>query len=46
MTWTAPDVTRTPAPSSLSLLGIVRHLVEVERWWLRMNAAQQSDLRS
>jgi hypothetical protein len=26
-------------PSTLSLLGIVRHLAAVERWWFRMNAA-------
>jgi hypothetical protein len=25
-------------PSRLSLLGLVRHMVEVERWWLRMHA--------
>ena len=36
--------TRALAPSRLSLLGIVRHLVEVERWWFRMNAAQLGDL--
>jgi hypothetical protein len=24
----------------LSLLGLVRHLTEVERWWFRMHAAQ------
>jgi uncharacterized damage-inducible protein DinB len=32
---------RTAAPSSLSLLGLVRHMVEVERWWFRMNAAAE-----
>lgn len=26
------------APSALSLLGIVRHLTEVERWWFRVHA--------
>jgi hypothetical protein len=26
-------------PSRLSLLGLVRHMVEVERWWFRMHAA-------
>jgi uncharacterized damage-inducible protein DinB len=30
---------RAVPPSSLSLLGLVRHMVEVERWWFRMNAA-------
>jgi len=32
---------RHPAvpPSRLTLLGLVRHLTEVERWWLRMHAA-------
>ena len=28
-------------PSRLSLLGLVRHMVEVERWWFRMHAAGQ-----
>jgi len=27
-------------PSRLSLLGLVRHMTEVERWWFRMNAGQ------
>jgi uncharacterized damage-inducible protein DinB len=27
--------------SGLSLLGLVRHMTEVERWWFRMHAAQQ-----
>jgi uncharacterized damage-inducible protein DinB len=31
-------------PSRLSLLGLVRHMTEVERWWFRMHAAQE-DLR-
>lgn len=35
---------RPLSPSGMSLLGIVRHLVEVERWWFRINAAQQSGL--
>ncbi len=35
---------RALAPSSLSLLGIVRHMLEVERWWFQMNAAQLGDL--
>jgi hypothetical protein len=30
---------RSALPSNLSLLGLVRHMVEVERWWFRMNAA-------
>ncbi len=29
---------RAVAPSTLSLLGLVRHLTEVERWWFRMHA--------
>ena len=29
---------RAVAPSALSLLGLVRHLTEVERWWFRMHA--------
>jgi Protein of unknown function (DUF664) len=78
MTWTAPDVDRSPTlkvagertalenwlnhhrltlrkkcsglteeqlklrsvePSSLSLLGLVRHMAEVERWWFRTRFA-------
>ncbi|HTV13023.1 MAG TPA: DinB family protein [Acidimicrobiales bacterium] len=30
---------RAVAPSRLSLLGLVRHMVDVERWWFRMHAA-------
>jgi uncharacterized damage-inducible protein DinB len=30
---------RAIPPSRLSLLGLVRHMVEVERWWFRMHAA-------
>jgi uncharacterized damage-inducible protein DinB len=29
---------RSVPPSALSLLGLVRHMVEVERWWFRMHA--------
>jgi hypothetical protein len=29
-------------PSRLSLLGLVRHMVEVERWWFRMHAAGET----
>ena len=32
---------RALPPSRLSLLGLVRHLTEVERWWFRMYAAGQ-----
>ena len=32
---------RAVAPSRLSLLGLVRHMTEVERWWFRMHAAQE-----
>jgi uncharacterized damage-inducible protein DinB len=31
-------------PSILTLLGLVRHMAEVERWWLRIVGAQQHDL--
>jgi hypothetical protein len=31
-------------PSRLSLLGLVRHMTEVERWWFRMHAAQEEGL--
>ena len=30
---------RSVEPSSLSLLGLVRHMAEVERWWFRRNIA-------
>jgi uncharacterized damage-inducible protein DinB len=30
---------RPVPPSRLSLLGLVRHMTEVERWWLRIHAA-------
>lgn len=32
---------RAVPPSRLSLLGLVRHMVEVERWWFQMHAAGQ-----
>jgi uncharacterized damage-inducible protein DinB len=34
--------TRASPPSTLSLLGLVRHLTEVERTWLRRRAAGQT----
>ena len=37
-------VARVVAPSSLSLLGLVRHMAEVERGWFRQWFAGQSDL--
>ena len=33
---------RAVPPSRLSLLGLVRHMVEVERWWFRMNGAGEN----
>jgi uncharacterized damage-inducible protein DinB len=30
---------RPAPPSRLSLLGLVRHMVDVERWWFRMHVA-------
>ncbi len=30
---------RAVPPSRLSLLGLIRHMTEVERWWLRIHAA-------
>jgi uncharacterized damage-inducible protein DinB len=30
---------RSVPPSNLCLLGLVRHMTEVERWWFRMHAA-------
>jgi len=30
---------RAVPPSALSLLGLVRHMTEVEQWWFRMHAA-------
>jgi uncharacterized damage-inducible protein DinB len=35
---------RAVPPSRLSLLGLVRHMNEVERWWFRIHAAN-ADLR-
>ena len=32
---------RAVPPSALSLLGLVRHMTEVERWWFLMHANQQ-----
>lgn len=32
---------RAVPPSRLSLLGLVRHMTEVERWWFRMHADQK-----
>lgn len=37
-------VQRTAEPSSLSLLGLVRHMTEVERAWFRRRLAGQADL--
>src|SRR5690242_7142496 len=31
-------------PSTLTLLGLVRHMAEVERWWIRTNATQDKTL--
>jgi uncharacterized damage-inducible protein DinB len=37
---TAAQLKERPVPPSrLSLLGLVRHMTEVERWWFRMHAA-------
>jgi uncharacterized damage-inducible protein DinB len=33
--------TRSVEPSGLTLLGLVRHMTEVERWWFRIRAAGQ-----
>jgi hypothetical protein len=32
---------RSAEPSSLSLLGLVRHMAEVERWWFRRRVAAE-----
>ncbi|HEX4059923.1 MAG TPA: DinB family protein [Streptosporangiaceae bacterium] len=37
-------VQRAAAPSGLTLLGLVRHMAEVERWWFRRLFGQQSEL--
>jgi Protein of unknown function (DUF664) len=40
---TAAQLVRRPVPpSTLSLLGLVRHMAEVERWWFRRLFAGQS----
>lgn len=31
-------------PSTLTLLGLVRHMAEVERWWFRINVLQDKGL--
>ena len=33
---------RATPPSALSLLGLIRHMTEVERWWFRMHAAGET----
>src|SRR6516225_9392300 len=33
---------RPVAPSRLSLLGLVRHMADVERWWFRMPDARST----
>jgi uncharacterized damage-inducible protein DinB len=35
---------RSSPPSTLTLLGLVRHMTEVERWWFRTHADRQHDL--
>ena len=35
-------VARPVPPSTLSLLGLVRHMADVERWWFRYRAAGES----
>jgi len=37
-------VKRSVPPSTLSLLGLVRHMAEVERSWFRTRFAGQRDL--
>src|SRR5579872_2764620 len=37
-------VRRSVAPSGLSLLGLVRHMAEVERWWFRRQFNGQADV--
>ncbi len=37
---------RSVPPSSMSLLGLVRHMAEVERFWFRRCFAGESDVRS
>ncbi len=32
---------KTVPPSTLSLLGLVRHMTNVERWWFRIHAANE-----
>jgi hypothetical protein len=32
---------RSVEPSSMSLLGLVRHMTDVERWWFRFNVGGQ-----
>jgi uncharacterized damage-inducible protein DinB len=39
----SPDQLRERAvpPSALSLIGLVRHMADVERWWFRRNAGRE-----
>jgi hypothetical protein len=37
-------VSKAVAPSTLTLLGLVRHMAEVERWWFRRQFAGQADV--
>lgn len=32
---------RSAAPSTLTLLGLVRHMTEVERWWFRVHGGNE-----
>lgn len=34
-------VLRAVPPSSMSLIGLVRHMADVERWWFRMHAGYE-----
>lgn len=34
---------RAVEPSALSLLGLVRHMADVERWWFSMHAAERDE---
>ena len=42
LAWT--DATRRLGPTPTSIAGILKHLVNVERWWFRYNLAGEADV--
>ena len=42
LTW--EQATRRPGPTATSIAGIVKHLIDVERWWFRRNLDAEDDV--